>query len=118
MSASPFEPPPESSPTSQALPESPSRGPEVTWKLAGEVDVARLPELYEAMEVLPEACDLTVDLSRVTFMDASGLRALVWLRRTVEAKRGTLSVFGASPFVSRLLSLAGLNGLLLPGKSA
>ena len=118
MSASPFEPPPEPSSPPQVLPESPSRGPEITWKLAGELDVARLPELYEAMDVLPEACELTVDLSRVTFMDASGLRALVWLRRTVEAKRGTLSVLGASPFVSRLLSLAGLNGLLMPGKSA
>jgi anti-sigma B factor antagonist len=74
----------------------------------GEVDVATAPRLAEALREAASASsgDVTVDVSGVTFMDSTGLSALVEARRGLGDRRLVLS--GASPMLLRLLEITGL----------
>ncbi len=81
-------------------------------RLVGELDLAGAARLYaEVTRLHAEGCTVrTVDLTRVTFMDAAGLGALVWLRRRLQtANRGSRFVFGGGQ-PRRLLQLTGMEG--------
>jgi anti-sigma B factor antagonist len=70
------------------------------------LDAARAPSLRDELIRRVEAghTALVLDLSRVEFMDSSGLGALVsCLKRT--GARGSLSIVGAKGAVARLFSL-------------
>ena len=89
-----------------------SLGPSGHVRLVGEVDLAGAARLYaEVTRLHAEGCTVRpVDLTRVTFMDAAGLGALVWLRRRLEAStRGTRFIFGHGQ-PRRLLQLTRMEG--------
>jgi anti-sigma B factor antagonist len=71
--------------------------------VTGELDASSAPMLVEALE--PFAGQrLAVDLSAVTFMDSSGLRALIRVRTA-----GThLAIVSATPSILRMLQLTGV----------
>ena len=79
----------------------------VVWA-HGEIDMATAPdltqELAEAVSVNP--CRVIVDLTQVTFMDSTGLSALV--RARTEAGNGELRLVGASGMVCKVLRITGL----------
>ncbi len=83
-------------------------------RVVGELDIATGPRMSQA---LSGACSaggdrLIVDVSGLSFMDASGLRLLVSVHhRCVEEGRG-LVVRGASGIVRRVFEIAGLASLL------
>jgi anti-sigma B factor antagonist len=82
-----------------------SRVPESsTLRLAGEVDAATAPELVEALSGLNGATETTLDLAGVTFIDSSGLHAIVAYARSREPE-GTVTLTEVSPNVSRLLEI-------------
>lgn len=56
-----------------------------------------------------------LDLAGVSFIDSSGLGALVALRNATTAAGSTLTVAAASPVVVRALAATGLDGLLASG---
>ena len=79
--------------------------------LAGEHDfdgAGKDRELIAAAGV----CDIAVDMSGVTFMDASTIGVLVAARNRLQANGYTLTIRDASPFVLRLLSFCSLTDLL------
>lgn len=57
--------------------------------------------------------DVIVDLSRVEFIDAVGISALVGTVRRVRALGGQANICGASPEVRRRLELAGVYRLVM-----
>ncbi len=79
--------------------------------ISGEIDIACAPALREQLLGLlrPGASRLVVDLSRVTFCDASGLAVLVGVARRVGLLGGVLRLAALGSRVSAVLRLTGLD---------
>ena len=79
--------------------------------ISGELDIASVPVLREQILGLlrPQAGRIVIDLSGVTFCDASGLAALVGASRRAGQLDGVLHLAAATPLVATLLRLTGLN---------
>jgi anti-anti-sigma factor len=79
-----------------------------TIAIRGEIDMATADEIVgAAIPIALSPGDLHLDLSETTFLDASGLRALVWLAHHVK-DRGSLVLMHSAPAVRRLLDLSGI----------
>ena len=80
----------------------------------GEVDLASAPKLAAAMTELIDRgyTSVAVDLGSVEFIDSSGLGVLVGSLRRLRDDGGDLVLRAASPPVTRILELTGLDGLL------
>lgn len=80
-------------------------------ELAGELDIASAPDLRERLLVLlrPTSGRLIIDLSRVSFCDASGLAVLIGIRRRATLLGGFLRLAAVPPEVSRVLRSSGLD---------
>ncbi len=83
----------------------------VILRPTGEVDMSTSPLLKKlATKIIDEgATRLALDLSRVEFLDSTGLGALVVILKRVRDKGGNLCLFGASEQVQGLLSMTGLD---------
>jgi anti-sigma B factor antagonist len=73
--------------------------------VAGELDLATVPALKDALAQLEGTPALELDLSGVSFMDSSGLRALLTARRDAQAAGRRLRLVAVPPAVSRVLEL-------------
>ena len=82
-------------------------------RLSGEVDFTTSGPVQATLTamVLPGGGTVLADLSRVTFIDSSGLGVLVQAHRTAQEGRTRLLVV-ASPPVRKLLSLTALDTVL------
>ncbi|HEX4539292.1 MAG TPA: STAS domain-containing protein [Acidimicrobiales bacterium] len=80
----------------------------------GEVDLASAPKLAAAMTELMDRghTRVAIDLGSVEFIDSSGLGVLVGSLRRLREDGGDLVLRAASPPVTRILELTGLDGLL------
>jgi anti-sigma B factor antagonist len=78
---------------------------------AGEVDIDTAPRFEDHLLALTGP--IRLDLQGVTFMDASGIRALVRTRDHCERDGRSFSVHACSPQVARLLRTLGLHDLLI-----
>ncbi|MBD3334808.1 MAG: anti-sigma factor antagonist [Candidatus Eisenbacteria bacterium] len=77
-----------------------------------EIGADNTPRLRETlMERVKEGQHLAVDLSRVTFMDSSGLSFLVGILKRVR-QSGALRLFGVQPRVQELFQLTRLDKVL------
>lgn len=71
-------------------------------EVVGEVDMATSPQVALALEAAGETCRrVVVDLSEVTFLDSSGLNALVVARRALSARDIELRVVSPTDHVVR-----------------
>lgn len=77
----------------------------------GELDVLSSGELRDKLAGI-RAQRVVVELSELTFLDASGLSALVEARRRSERNGSSLEIRGASGLVRRVFELAELGHLL------
>ena len=79
--------------------------------VTGEVDVACADELREAGEaaLVPTVGTLRIDLAGVSFMDSSGLTALIAVRNKAEAARVWLVLDDPQPLVRRALEITALH---------
>ncbi|MDX6332892.1 MAG: hypothetical protein QOG05_232 [Streptosporangiaceae bacterium] len=79
--------------------------------LTGELDLASATALREELLGLlrPGSSRLVLDLSRVSFADASGLAVLVGTGRRARLLGGFLRLAAVSPQVNRVLRLTGLH---------
>jgi anti-sigma B factor antagonist len=79
-------------------------------ELSGEVDIGSAPALREQLLRLlrPGSSQLVIDLSKVSFCDASGLAVLVSTGRRARLLGGFLRLAAVSPQAGRVLSLTGL----------
>jgi anti-anti-sigma factor len=77
-------------------------------RFSGELDYAASDDARAALE---RACArggrIEVDLGEVTFLDSSGLRALVVARRAADRDGCSLVLVGASPRARQVLDLTG-----------
>jgi anti-sigma B factor antagonist len=75
----------------------------------GEIDIARIAEFRAALARAESAPVVVVDLSGVSFIDSSGLGALVELHNRLRRDRRQLAVVApAGTAAALLLNLAGL----------
>ena len=75
-----------------------------------ELDLATAPGLHDELErhIAEGHRGVLVDMSETTFMDSSGLRALLIARRRMEEEGGTLLLSGCGAQVLRVLEATGL----------
>ena len=80
--------------------------------LSGEIDIASADDLRaagaRALGSLGSQDTLAVDMSDVTFIDSSGLGALVSIRNAADASDQSISLRIVSPTIIRLFELTGL----------
>lgn len=88
--------------------------PERRISAGGELDSSNVGVLASAMAILldlnPGAS--TVDIRALTFIDPSGLGALVDFANQLRVVGARLSVAGATPQLRRVFDLVGLSGLV------
>ena len=74
--------------------------------VAGDVDLASAPALHDRLHPLAtRGAGVAVDLAGVTFIDSSGIHALLTSARAIDAAGGSLVLAAPSPAVRRLFEL-------------
>jgi anti-anti-sigma factor len=88
---------------------------EVTVELSGELDLASAPTLEAALDQIPyeSTRHVLLDLEDLSFIDASGLRAVLALHATCRAHAVQLSIRRGPRSVQRLFDLTHTD-LVLP----
>jgi anti-anti-sigma factor len=84
--------------------------------LEGELDAGAAPVLLEAFERLLDGTDpgaepdyeVTIDMSRLTFIDSAGLRALIGVERRARERRLPVQLVPPPPALTELLRTTGL----------
>jgi anti-sigma B factor antagonist len=85
---------------------------EYTLHPQGELDVATVEGLRQQWldEVDARQPDrLVVDMSGVTFLDSTGLGAIVALQRRQRPHGGVVAIANATPMVAKILQLTGMH---------
>ncbi|MFI7609176.1 STAS domain-containing protein [Micromonospora sp. NPDC049366] len=88
---------------------------QVSLRPVGEIDLATADALDAALaDALgrPGVTEVVVDLTDVTFLDSSGIRALVGAANNARRAGTTLRVVDPQPVVARVLWITGVGGLL------
>jgi anti-sigma B factor antagonist len=85
-------------------------GTTVTLSVRGELDAYGAPNLEQmGTQLFTDGAEqLVLDLSKTSFLDSSGLRAILTLHRRVENDRGKFALGSPSDPVARLLEITGL----------
>jgi anti-anti-sigma factor len=83
-------------------------------QLAGELDVNTAPLVADQLTrlVAEGVTSVVVDVANLTFVDSTGLRAILAGREKLQAEGASLVLEGASGVVERVLDMTGLRGLL------
>jgi anti-sigma B factor antagonist len=81
-----------------------------TLAVSGELDIAAVPRLREMAELASTEPNETIriNLARVTFIDSSGIGALVVIKNNAEHEHRVLLLDEPSEPVLRLLGITGL----------
>jgi anti-sigma B factor antagonist len=86
------------------------------WRIeaAGEIDLENAGALASACAELLEQSGVTVeiDLGRVSYLDSSGISAMITLLRALESRGGRLRVSNPTGIVARVLELSGVLPIL------
>ena len=91
-------------------------GSTVVVALSGELDLATAPQLRACLAPLVTGAtapdELVLDLSELTFLDASGISALLTVQRALAGRGGRLALRSPSRLVRRVVRVLDLDGLL------
>ena len=87
--------------------------PVVTVIISGDIDIATSRAMQDALVTGPGPAHLEVDMSAVTFMDASGIGVLLDARQRAVDGGGSLTLRSPSWAVRRLTGVLGLDELLV-----
>jgi anti-anti-sigma factor len=82
----------------------------VVVRVEGELDMASVPELEEAVAASASAPQLVIDLTRCTFVDSAGVRALVGAAG--EASESRLALVVTDPGILRVLQITGVDAMV------
>jgi anti-sigma B factor antagonist len=79
--------------------------------LRGEIDVYTAPRLRQALIDLVDAdeTDILVDMTRVDFLDSTGLGVLVGGLKRVKAKEGSLEIVATQDKILKIFEITGLS---------
>jgi len=85
-----------------------------TVNVGGDVDTYTSPELARVLDevIRGGVPEVVVDVAEVTFLDSSGLSALIGGAKQARAHGASLKVARPGPNVARLFEIAGLNEIL------
>jgi anti-sigma B factor antagonist len=81
-------------------------------RLAGEVDISNAERLQSLLSTTIGQGNVVVDLSKVTFMDSTGLSAMIVAYRRGQDAQHTLRLAGAQGPVRRVLEITQLDIVL------
>lgn len=85
---------------------------EYTLRPRGELDVASVEGLRQEWLAQIDARQpdrLVIDMSDVTFLDSTGLGAIVALQRRQRPHGGVVAITNAGPMVTKILQLTGMH---------
>jgi len=88
--------------------------------MEGELDLAAVPIVHDHIgtHIASDAvAEVMVDLSALTFMDSSGIAALIGCLRKANACGKTFRVTNAHGWVREVLDLTNVTALLMAGQS-
>ena len=87
-------------------------------EVGGELDIATATQFRTAIStLLGTGCrHVVVDLAETTFLDSSGLGALVWAAHRMHAAGGALTVTNPDERVTKILEITGVDRVLQPGR--
>lgn len=89
-------------------------GTAVTVTVAGDVDLAAADTLWSVLdEYVRPSAQVTVDCSRVAFLDSMGLRTLIRAQHKATSAGARLTLAAPSEAVLRVLQLAGVSDLFV-----
>jgi anti-sigma B factor antagonist len=90
---------------------------EAVISVIGELDFSTAPRLREQiLELLKgSTSNLVIDVSRLDFVDSSGLGVLVAAMKRMRERKGRLMLRSPSANTSKVLQVSGLDKLLLVG---
>jgi anti-sigma B factor antagonist len=90
-----------------------------TVQVGGELDLGTAPPLWAVLRhhLLAGRRFLRLDVTSLTFVDASALTGLRAIHDEALAARGTLVITGVRPLVARVLHLTGYDEVLFLGGS-
>jgi anti-sigma B factor antagonist len=76
---------------------------------AGELDIATAPQLEEQVQAMlaQSACHVVIDLSKLTFIDSSGLRLFIVLSALATAEGWTLNLIRPSGQALSVFQISG-----------
>ena len=77
-------------------------------KIAGELDLATSSQLTEALRDASSAGQVILDLSELTFLDSSGIHAILELARTQNGN-GPVIILNPSYAVTRVFDIIGID---------
>jgi anti-anti-sigma factor len=82
--------------------------------LAGELDLACAPELSRALaDLAGTGCDrVVVELSELSFIDSTGIKALIAAARAMEEEGGALTLSAPTPNVARVFEIVKLSDVI------
>jgi anti-anti-sigma factor len=88
--------------------------------LTGELDISSSPRLIATLQDLarPPARRIDLDCSGVSFLDSTGLRALIVARNEATRHNVDLALADPSPAVRRVIEMTGLAGVLIGARSS
>jgi anti-sigma B factor antagonist len=106
--------PTEGCPVAFAVNEMVSRGETRVYAVVGELDLATAPDLRAVLfdAVRSGAHRLVLDLADLTFIDATGIGALLAVRQLAMASDGALAVSNVSNHATRVFEITGVAGPL------
>ena len=82
--------------------------------LTGEMDIASAPELSRRLDLLAGAGSrhIVVDLSKLTFIDSSGINALVVAAKAIQADGGLITLVAPTPHTKRVFEIVHLSEVI------
>ena len=87
--------------------------------LGGYIDVSTRRQLQDVLNAASNgAAHLVVDMSRLGFMDSTGLSVLVEMYKRLAKRGGTLRLAAPQPIVAKVLAISGLDRVLTVHASA
>jgi len=84
-------------------------------RVGGDFDLVTANEFREKIDNSLEetvAQNLLLDLSKITFIDSSGLGVILGRYRKVKANQGEVIIYGAKPAILKIFEVSGIASLM------
>jgi anti-sigma B factor antagonist len=81
-------------------------------RVSGDLDLATSPRFSETLAGARAASHVVIDLTGCTFLDSSGVRALVQATRKIPESERRVDLVAGSPAILRVLEITGLDRMV------